>query len=50
MSISCKLVQKKHPMKKDEPANTATAPIELESAMELLFLCLKPDLSNASNI
>ena len=59
MSVNYKLIKRKHPQKKDEPAkwyavpnsarplaqkamtraateNTTTAPIELESAMELL--------------
>ena len=73
MSISYKWVQKKHPMKKDEPAkwyavpnsarplppkaltraataNTTTAPIELESAMELLAAFIPQQLQQGHTV
>ncbi|RRD91424.1 hypothetical protein EII33_07100 [Bacteroides heparinolyticus] len=73
MSISYKLVQKKHPMKKDDPAkwyavpnsarplppkaltraataNTTTAPIELEAAMELLAAFIPQQLKQGHTV
>jgi len=73
MSVNYKLVQKKNPLKKDEPAkwyavpnsarplaqkaltraateNTTTAPIELESAMELLAAFIPQQLQQGHTV
>ena len=73
MSVNYKLVQRKNPLKKDEPAkwyatpnsakplaqkaltraataNTSTAPIELESAMELLAAFIPQQLKQGHTV
>ena len=73
MSVNYKLVQRKNPLKKDEPAkwyatpnsakplaqkaltraataNTTTAPIELESAMELLAAFIPQQLKQGHTV